>query len=31
MAELGVIEDYREFIPKLIEAVKKRKTSATTL
>lgn len=31
MAELGVVEDYRAFIPKLVEAVKKRKTSAAIL
>jgi electron transfer flavoprotein alpha subunit len=31
MAELGVVEDYRTFIPKLVEAVRKRKTSAATL
>ena len=30
MAELGVAEDYKVFIPKLIEALKKHKTSATT-
>jgi hypothetical protein len=31
VAGLGVIEDYRAFIPRLIEAAKKRETSAATL